>query len=192
MTKIQINLLPIELRKETIVHKRYGILNKISIAVVVLMVIITTGVLAYRFIQTQKSNEVNSQITDAKEKISSLKKQEELIFVLKSRLDKINYALSQESIHTQAFNLITALTPNEVRINSLSTDKTGKVLLAGQTDDLTSLKALFDNLTDPKKNEGKITTTFVESLNKNSSGIRFELAIQLDSTGGKIPLVPKS
>lgn len=187
MSKIQINLLPIELRSVNTQNQKKALFLNLSILWLVIVIVLSVGVLSFRFIQNTRIQNSDEKISEAKEKVNQYKTQEQLVLVLKQRLQGINTVVSQDAGQAQAFNLITLLTPAQIRITSFSIDKSGNVVLQGEASSLVVLKDLFDNLTDPRKNEGKIVSSKVEALNKGTNDrIRFDLTIQL--AGGKKPV----
>lgn len=179
MTKISINLLPVELRAETLTQKRGALVMKLSTFSLLAMLLVTSALLTFRFIQSTQNQRLAAQIRGAKEKISSLAEREQLSVILRQRLVGINGLLSQDSPSSTSFNLISTLTPPQVKIINFNADKGGKVLLDGETNELTALNKLFDNLTDPKKHEGRIAITRVESLSRSQDRIKFALVITL-------------
>lgn len=184
MGKILINLLPVELAEVAKEQKKKLRITKVSIGIIIVMILITSIVFAYRIIQSGTNEKIASNINAAREKINSYKQQEELLTVLKNRIDGITGLISKESIQAQAFNLIYALNPPQVKIVNLSIDKSGRVQMTGETTDIERLRFFFDNLTDPKKHEGKIAAVSIEGLSRASSGkIKFDLSIYLVGAG---------
>lgn len=181
MNQILINLLPVELRANNTESKKKSLLVRLSIGWLLIMVVATVGLLSFRFIQNNQIQNLNGQVNEAKQKVNTFKPQEELVLVLKQRIKGISEIISQESAPSQAFNIITSLTPAQVRIVSFSTDRSGNIVMEGQADNLNTLKELFDNLTDPKRNEGRIASSRVESLSQGASDqVRFNLTIVLN------------
>lgn len=180
MSKISINLLPVELRVETVAEARKTVILRLSIFSLVLMLLVTSAVLGFRFIQSTQNQRLAAQIRQVKEKINSLAEREQLSVILRQRLSGINSLISQDTPQSASFNLVSTLTPPQVRIINFNADKGGKVLLDGETNELTALNKLFDNLTDPKKHEGRIASTRVESLSRSGQDrIKFALVITL-------------
>lgn len=185
MPKVSINLLPVELRDETKKQEKRKALTKISIFALVLMVLITSGVLSYRFYQSLENSKIKSQIEQAHDEIGSLRRQEELLFVLKTRLNKITTLAASETMQTLGFNLITTLTPPGVKVASFSVDRKANISLSGETDTVFSLNQFFESLLDPKKNEGRIDSVRVESLSQAQNGrIRFDVILTLNTPRG--------
>lgn len=181
--KLSINLLPVELRKDTIKENFKRKILTGSVVILLGMVLITTIVLGIRFFQSTQNQRLAQETQNSRETIASLKNKEELIFFLKNRLSKINNLSAQDSQSVLGFNLVTFLIPQSVEINSFSVDKTGKISISGETTSLSLLNELFENLIDPKKNEGKISSTKLEGLTKSGEHIRFELLIGLKNYG---------
>lgn len=177
--KLSINLLPVELRKDTIKEIRKRRILTGSVVILLSMVLITSIVLGIRFFQSTQNQRLAQETQNSRETISALKNKEELIFLLKNRIAKINQLSTLDSQSVLGFNLITFLIPESVEVNSFAIDKTGKISLSGETTSLSLLNELFENLTDPKKNEGKISSTKLEGLTKSGERIRFELLISL-------------
>ncbi len=176
--KVDLNLLPAELTAQTKKQKRLALLNNISIVVIAILIAVTALIIGFSFLETTTGNQINDNIVSLRNKINNYKKNEEVLFVLKSRLDGIRAIFSKESIHAQSFNLIYALAPDGVKINSFNVDKSGKVALSTETKDLAKLEVLLDNLTNPQKNEGRIKSTTLESLQQRENGkIYMELVI---------------
>jgi hypothetical protein len=178
MEKISINLLPIELREKSKKNTRKNRINQASIGVLVVVIIITLSVLSWTIVLKSSLQKANSDLATITQQVQAQKEKEGLVVLLKSRLDIINKLIQKESISTQSFNLISSLLPIDIKMLNLAVDKSGKIRMTASTTSLTSMQSFFNNLTDPKKNEGKITATKVESLNKTQDGnYNFELTI---------------
>ncbi len=180
---ISINLLPPELAGASKKKQKNVLISQISIGVLIAMIILTTSVLGFTFAQTQISKKSQEKVTVAASEVTALKPNEEVVAVVKNRIGGISSILFQDSLQSQAFNLIYALTPKEVTLLSFTVDKGGKIGLSGETQSLPSLDAFFIALTDPTKHEGKISSVKVESLNRRLGGkIRFDLTVNLAKT----------
>jgi hypothetical protein len=180
---ISINLLPPELAVASKKKEKHIFFNQISIGVLILMIVITALVFGFTFAQSQAQKKSQENVATAVSQISALKPKEEVISIVKNRLGGISGVISQDSIQTKAFNLIFTLVPENMLILSFTVDKSGKVELSGETQSISALDQLFEGLTDPKKNEGKISSAKIESLNRRLGGkIRFDLTINLAKT----------
>lgn len=164
--KFSVNLLPPEIKIDEVRKRKKVLITKLSIIMLVVMVILTSGVLAINLTKEAKLKAIKQKLEDTQVKINALKKQENLAVVLKSRLNTISSITDSETLPVQSYNLLTSLVPKQVNLLELKADKDGKISLSAQTNDLTALKELFDNLTDPKKNEGRFSNIKIESLSK--------------------------
>jgi Tfp pilus assembly protein PilN len=181
MDKIKINLLPPEIKEKAKKEAKQSLINKISIALLGVLILITSSILAVVIFQGATVNLLNTEIENEKSRIQSQKDTEAIVFLLKNRIDTINQFTNKRYKQREVFDLITSLFPQGVALKTVLIDKTTKVVVVGQTDNTFSLQAFFDNLTDPQTNEGKIANVTVESLNNNQPGkINFELSVNLD------------
>lgn len=178
MEKISINLLPIELRAESKKNTKQSLAIRVSVGILVLVIICSLGVLIWTFYLKSSLQESSDRLAKVTQVIQDQKDKEGLAVILKSRLDIITKLTQKESSQTESFNLITSLLPSDIKMLTFTVDKTGVIRLTAFTTSLPSMQTFFNNLTDPKKNEGKIISTRVESLNKNLDGnYNFELSI---------------
>lgn len=178
MEKISINLLPIELRAESKKNTKQSLAIRVSVGILVLVIICSLGVLIWTFYLKSSLQESSDRLAKVTQVIQDQKDKEGLAVILKSRLDIITKLTQKESSQTESFNLITSLLPSDIKMLTFTVDKAGVIRLTAFTTSLPSMQTFFNNLTDPKKNEGKIISTRVESLNKNLDGnYNFELSI---------------
>lgn len=180
MDKIKINLLPPEIKEKEKKDVRQSLINKISIALLGVLILFTSGILAVVIYQGSTINLLNADIEKEKSRIQSQKDKETIVFLLKNRIDTINQFTNKRYKQGEIYDLITGLFPQDVALRTILVDKTTKVAVLGNTESPLALQTLFDNLTDPKTNEGKIETVTVENLSNNQSGkINFDLSINL-------------
>lgn len=180
MDKIKINLIPEEIKAKAKKEAKQALVNKISIALLGLLIITTSGILATVIFQGTTLNSLNERIEKEKFEVQRYKDVEAVVNLLKNRIDTINQFSNKRYKQRDVFDLLTSLFPKGVSLQSLQIDKTTKVVVSGQTDETSSLKNLFDNLVDPKINEGKISSVTVNSLNRSQQGrINFEFNIHL-------------
>lgn len=185
MDKLRINLIPPEIKERAKKDAKRLLVNKISVGFLGLLILVTAGILGIVVYQKASLGQVSSSIEQEKNKINSFRDTEAVLKLLKNRVDTINQFTENRYKQGEIFNLITGLFPQGVQLESLQINKTAKVVVSGQTPDTDSLQQFFNNLTDPKTNEGKITSVKVENLNKTQlGGIRFDLTINL--AGGVI------
>jgi hypothetical protein len=184
MSKLSINLLPPELEANKKKAKRRALINRLSVSLLAFMVALSAVGLVLDIIQSLNVKNLDRKVDSVKAEVTKQKKQEELVLVLKDRISGINNLLNNDTPHAKAFNLITKLVPDSVKINNFSIDKKGVVLLGGETTSPTYLSAFFNNLTDPTINENKISQVTVESLSVSPSTIKFDMSIGLSGSAG--------
>lgn len=180
MDKIKINLIPEEIKEKAKKEAKQALINRISIAFLGLLIIATSGILATVIYQGATLSSLNVEIEQEKSRVSSYKDVEAVVNLLKNRIDTINQFTNKRYKQRDVFDLITSLFPVGVSLESIQIDKTSKVVISGETENTGALKILFDNLVDPKSNEGKIALVTVNSLNRTQQGkISFELNVIL-------------
>jgi hypothetical protein len=170
MNNVLINLLPEELLNKEKVKSKKTVVTRVSIALLMVMILVTSTTLLFRVFQNRNVQIANRQLEEAQEKVSALKEQEGLIGYLKQRLSTIQTLENQESKYTKSYNLITSLTPVFTKINLLSFDKSGNINVSVTAPDTTSLNIFLSNLIDPKQNQGKITKVKIDSLSRSIDG----------------------
>lgn len=180
MDKIKINLLPPEIKEKAKKEAKQSLINKTSIALLGVLILITSSILAIVIFQGTSVNLLSSDIEKEKSRIQGKKDAEAVIRLLKNRIDTINQFATKRYKQREIFDLITSSPPQGVVLNTVHVDKSTKIVIAGQTGTTALLQKFFNNLTDPKVNEGKIASVTVESLNRNQLGkINFELSVHL-------------
>lgn len=180
MDKIKINLLPPEIKDKAKKEAKQSLINKISIALLGVLILITSSILAVVIFQGVSVNLLSTDIEKEKSRIQGEKDAEAVVRLLKNRIDTINQFTTKRYKQREVFDLIIGLFPQGVVLDTVHVDKSTTVIIVGQTDTTVLLQNFFNNLTDPKINEGKIASVTVESLNRNQLGkINFELSVHL-------------
>jgi Tfp pilus assembly protein PilN len=165
MDRISINLLPLDLKENKKNLKQKRLINTISIGILTSLVIVSGVLVVLSILQNNQLNSEKNQLTNLENTVSSLKEKEAAVIILKKRISDISQIRNQKYPQADSFKLTTSLLPENVSIQGLSTDAA-------------SLQKFFDNLTDPKINEGKITKTVITNLNRGSSPqLGFDLEI---------------
>lgn len=180
MDKLKINLIPPEIREKAKKEAKRSVLARISVGLLGLLILLTSGLLALIIFQNVTLQNLTREIDQERSKIVALKDKEVAVFFLKNRLNSINKFSSSNTKQGQNYDLINSLFPTGADLTSVQIDKTDKILLTGETTSAQNLDLLFDNLTDPKMNEGKIASVLVDSLSRTPNGIiRFNLSINM-------------
>ncbi len=182
MTKININLLPPGLAQERKDVAKKTLIIRISVGILLLVIILAVSIFTFSLFLNQDLRAASKETENKRNKITSLKDIEGLASTLKNRLDIISKVSEKESYQAQMFNLISTFVPGDLKITSFTQAKENTINLSGETSNTKSMELFFNNLTDPKTNEGKVASVKVDSLNRNpNSLIRFDLTVTLNS-----------
>lgn len=180
MDKLRINLIPPEIKERAKRDLRRSTISRISVGLLGILILLTSIILAIVIFQGARLGALSSEIEQEKSKIGSLKDKEAVMHLLKNRIDTINQFTQNKYKQGEVYDLMTSLFSPGITLSSMRIDKGSKVTVTGDTGSTASLQNFFDNLTDPKINEGKVSGVNVESLSKNPKGsIRFDLGVTL-------------
>lgn len=180
MDKLRINLIPPELKELAKKDAKRSLVNKISILLLGVLVLFTSGVLSVVVYQNMTLEALNVTLGQERSKLESVKDKEVVVKLLKNRIDTINQFTTNRYKQGEIFNTMMSLLPPGIDLGSIQINKTPSVIIAGETGDSEVLNNLFNNLTDPKINDGKITSVTVQSLSQSQNGgIRFDLKVNL-------------
>lgn len=180
MDKLKINLIPPELKELAKKDAKRSLVNKISILLLGLLIMVTSGILAVVVYQNMALGALNTSLGQERAKLDSVKDKEVVVKLLKNRIDTINQFTTNRYKQGEIFNIMMSLLPPGIELGSIQINKTPAVIIAGETEDSEVLQTFFNNLTDPKINDGKITLVTVESLSQSQTGgIRFDLKVNL-------------
>ncbi|HLC88379.1 MAG TPA: PilN domain-containing protein [Patescibacteria group bacterium] len=180
MDKLRINLIPPELKELAKKDAKRVLVSKISILLLGLLVLVTSVILSVVIYQSVSLGALKAAIDQERLKINSSKDKEAVLKLLKNRIDTINQFTGNRYKQGEIYTMMMKLFPPGIVLSSIQINKTPIVTITGETDDTLSLQDFFNNLTDPKTNEGKITSVKVESLSQSQKGgIRFDLKVNL-------------
>lgn len=185
MDRISINLLPIDLKDNKKNLKKKRLLNTLSISLLGVLIIITGILVVLSLIQNKQLNSEKEALSSMGNTITSLKQKEAAVVILKKRLANVSEIMNEKYPQTDSFLLVTSLIPEDVYMQTFSTNQKNSVALQGTSNDASSLQKFFDNLTDPKINEGKIIKTVISNLNRGSTpklGFDLEITTKLGAT----------
>lgn len=171
MAKISINLLPPDIIADQIKRGKFYKIQLIGIVVILFMIFLTSSSVALSILQSNNITEVQAKMEQQQQKVSSLRKAEDSLFVLKNRLTLINQYLGVPSKQASIYKLIDKLTTSPVIISSITVDKSGDSVILMSTSSSASIDNLINNLTTKENNEDKISQVSIESLNRGRDGI---------------------
>ncbi len=182
MSKLKINLLPTEvviLEKDI---ERKVLSTRISTGMMTVFTVITLIVVGIYLTQKINISAQKENLKAVENQVTSFKEQEGVVSFVKQRLISINKIIDQNSNQERAFSTVTALIPPTIKVQSFAIDQKGSVQLGGESNGIVDLDTFFENLSDPTKNNSKITSTSVESLSQGAAGkIRFDLTINTNT-----------
>lgn len=178
MQSISINLLPPELQTFKEQEIRKARLNKLSISVLCLTIVLVGAAIFLRVTQVFDSSALTEEVLGLKSQLTQFKTQEGLAFVLQDRLSTIKQKKSEESKPVIAFNLTEKLIPQGIVVSSFTVDDNNNISLSGTTNSLASLQQFFNNLVDQNLTEGRINSVEVENLSQTTRSISFDLILR--------------
>lgn len=183
MNKISINLLPQEIIFQRKQSSKLTLINRVSVAALVVMVFFASATLVLRLSQTGNLKKAEKNLAYAENKVSSLKYKESQLLMLKSRLASIQSIMDSDAKRKAVFNLVIYLTPPDVQISDIAVDKNGGLSVMMSTQSLYSIDALIASLSDKERSGGLISKIDMDglSLGKNST-YRFSLKISSKKT----------
>ncbi len=189
MPNISINLLPPELKITKVQEERKSKLNKISLSVLAVCVILMSGILVLKTLQFINLQAIKKDIATVQTQISGYKTEEGLIYLLQDRISTIKTAQKDPSGSVISFNLLQKLLVPGVTISSFTVDKNEDINLTGEANSLGSLQQFFDNITNPDLTEGRIVTVTENSLGKSStSNLIFDVTLYHHPTSEQLNL----
>lgn len=183
MDRISINLLPLDLKENKKNVKQKRLINTISVGILASLVVVTGVLVVLSVIQNRQLTSEKNELTSLENTISSLKEKEAAVFILKKRIADVSQIKNQKFPQADSFKLTTSLLPENVLIQSFNSERANLVTVQGLSNDAASLQKFFDNLTDPKVNEGKIIKTVITNLNRGSTpqlGFDLEISTKID------------
>lgn len=180
MDKLKINLIPPEIKEKKRKEEKRSVINRISIGLLGILIIITASILAVIVLQNATLQSLNAAIETEKTGIAASRDKEAVAFFLKNRIDTIGTFTDDRYKQGEFYELVTKLIPAGIDVNGLQIDKSDKITLTGETFSTKSLADFFKNLTDPSMNEGLVSTVSVETLSRNNTGsIKFGLVLNM-------------
>lgn len=178
MSKIAINLLPIEFREQDLKNAKFYQVQTVGVTIILLMIVLASLIVGLRVLQSQNISQIQTTVAASEQKLSDLKNTESSLFLLKNRLTAINQYLGIPSKQVQTYHLITKLLPPSVLISSISVSKSAEVLALVIVPDVDSLDSLLNNLTYQQTNEDKISQVSLESINRSRDGV-YRLSLKI-------------
>lgn len=177
--KLSINLLPKEFTEQDIKRAKFYKIQTIGVVIILFMFFLASLTVALRILQSKSISKIQSELTEAEQKISGYKNTQATLLILKNRVLAIDKFLEISSHQTKMYNIITKLVPSSVSINSISVDKSGVVLLVATAPDASLMDNFINKLNSKENNEGRVTQISLDSFNRGRDGVyRMNLTIK--------------
>lgn len=164
VNKLMVNLLPSEILLQRRQSVKLALINKLSIASLLVLIFFASATLGLRISQNFALKNAQQNLVYAEDKVSSFKDKEVEMAVLKQRLNSIKSLLGGDSKITTIFNLVVFLTPSDIQITEASVDKNGSMILTLVAPGLPSLETLISNLGSKEKNSDLISKVELQGL----------------------------
>lgn len=180
MEKISIDLLPPEFTQEEVKLGKFYKIQALGISIILLMIFLSIVLVSLRILQSNHIRLVQTQTSEAEEKVTSQSSKQASLILLKSRLDTIQNYLGTSSKQVELYNLVANLVPPTINLSSVSVGADGTVLVVALAPDANTLDRIFTDLLDKEKNKGKIAKVSIEALNRGRDDI-FRVSFKVEA-----------
>lgn len=169
MDKISINFLPSEYSVSQKKKDKWSIVQTLSVAFFLLLIFLTSVVVALRVLQSQNITQAKKQTEESETKITSFKSREATLAVLKNRVEAINQILKKPSKQTDSYHLANETFSTSIIIDSLTIDQNGNIVATATIPSNDLLVKLLSSLEDKLASAG-IHRVEIESLSRGRDG----------------------
>lgn len=173
MNSISVNLLPSEILLQKKHKLRLIVANRLSVAVLTLLIFSTSALLAMRISQGTELAKARQEKVSVEGKVSGLKNKEDQIITLKQRLGEIQTLLSADKIRKAMFNLFVSQISPDVSVTEISVDKNGAIDASLASSSLTTIENLIAALADKEKNADLVAKIDLERFSLGRSGVYY-------------------
>lgn len=171
MAQISINLLPAQFTKERLKDIKFYKIQAIGVGLILLTIFFSSLVVALRILQSQRIKQVEGNLATAQQKVGLFKDKQVALMALKNRLAYIDQYMGTSSVQAGLLNLLNAILPPTLAVNSLVIDRSGEVALSAIIQDSSTLDQIITDLTNKDKNQNKISKVSIDSLNRSRDGV---------------------
>lgn len=171
MSKITINLLPVEFRKAQAEQSKFYKVQYLSILTVLALAFLASTTVALRIFQSQSVSSAQGNLEQISQRVVDSKVKEASLVALKTRLSTINQLSSVPSKQRATFSIVSNLLPASAQISSLVVDKAGNITLSITSADNSALDSFLNDLVSYERNEDKISEVTLESLSRGRDGV---------------------
>lgn len=180
MDKISINLLPKEVLLQRKQSSKFATINTISVAILIILVFLSSATLAMRISQNFQLNEVKNNLTLAEQDVAVFQTKEAQLAFLKKRLEVINNLTNGDVKVKAIFNLILAIIPKDINVSEINVDKSGKMVIMISTTSLSSIETLISDLSSQEKNANLVKEINLDTLSKDKDGV-YRLSLNIST-----------
>lgn len=179
MSKISINLLPIEYATEEIKKAKFYKIQLIGVVAVVIVTFFASLIVALGVLQSQNIKKVEARLGESEEKVLQLKDRQASVFVIKNRLATINQYFGITSKQVAVYSMLNQLLPPGFSVSSFAIDRSGEAVVVGVAPDGESVDNLIAGLTSNQEAGDKISQVSIDNLNRGRDGFyRISLKIK--------------
>lgn len=171
MGRLLINLLPPEFTAEEVKLGKFYKIQAVGISIILFMIFLSIVLVSLRVLQSNSVKLVQTQASEAENKVVSLSSRQASLILLKTRLNAIQNYFGIPSKQTEMYTLVASLLPSSIDVGTVSVGRDGTVLIAVLVPDADSLDRMFADLLDKEKNESKIGRVSIETLDRGKDGI---------------------
>lgn len=167
---VSINLLPEEILVLEKQKSKKSKINKLTVLILSIMVVITGSILIYSFLKTQEAKKLKEDLTVAEQQVNNYKSQEGYLSLVKKRLGSIKNIRAKENKEVETFNLVDKLLPKELSVTELAVSKDGGVNITAETFSPIMISNLINDFLSPEKNSSKISSLKIDSISRTPFG----------------------
>lgn len=171
MSKISINLLPIEFKIDQLKRAKFYKVQVIGVLVFMVVVFFSSLVVALRILQSSNISQIKNKVSASEQKVSDLKSTQAALLLLKNRLSAINLYIDSSSKQAQVYKFIVDTSASLVSLNSVSIDREGNITGNAVSNNGNSLDEWINGLISKEKNKDKVNKVSLESLSRGRDGI---------------------
>lgn len=180
--RLSLNLLPPEILLERKQGEKLKVINNISLALLLSLVLMSSTVLFLKVNQKNTLEQTKDRLGIASKKIESLKDSESKTILLKNRLTEIDKLAGIDTKRKALFNLVIGLTPQDLQISMVSLDKNGNMTLVVNSQSLSAVDQFITKIS-AKENAELIKKLDLGSFSLGRDGVfRLDLKITPNPT----------
>lgn len=170
---LSVNLLPAEIILQRQHKSKLILFGRISIVFLILVILTTSVLIAFRVIQAAELSKSNKDLVFAQTKVNSLADKEKQWLIFNKRLSSINNVLGSDMKRKAIFNLVIYLIPETVKISEATLDRSGAMSLSLNSVSLSSVESFFTDLGNKEKNSDMIAKVELSNFSLGKDGIYY-------------------